>query len=51
MKVKFIITGGLVCFVAIQSFVTGPADPVMLPRLAGYAVYQGTPADLVPSLF
>ena len=48
MKWKLITAAGLLCFIAAQSFITGPA-PQLLPKLSDYPIYIGRPADLQPA--
>ncbi len=54
MKALYIIAGGLLCFVAVQSFVIDPSgmdedNGGMLPKLSDYHIFQGDPSALVPT--
>jgi len=62
MKWKLLTAAGLLCFIAAQSFITGPAltgvdpgltagDPIrpLPPKLSDYPIYKGRPADLQPA--
>lgn len=52
MKIQLILTGGLLCFVAAQSFIDRRARPettipALFPQLSDYHIYTGHPSDLM----